>query len=116
MFILFPIAYPIAKLLDVCLGDDHEMGTRFQRRTELREFIRLHGRGAARHAHGSAEDGEDEQDGGGGQDDDETVALRRRAKERERIRRRLRKMHVLGMFLANGGGKVDRPQGTDQGT
>lgn len=42
---LFPIAYPISRLLDCCLGEDH--GTRY-RRDELKEFIRLHG--AVRHA------------------------------------------------------------------
>jgi CBS domain containing-hemolysin-like protein len=42
---LFPIAYPISRFLDCCLGEDH--GTRY-RRDELKEFIRLHG--SVRHA------------------------------------------------------------------
>lgn len=95
LIILFcPIGYPIAKLLDLCLGDDHEMGTRFQRRTELREFIRLHG--AAHHGRQSSS-GDVESDDDDGQEDDETIAVRRRAKERARIRRRLNKMHQLGI-------------------
>lgn len=40
MLVLFPIAYPISKLLDCILG--HEHGT-FYRRAELKELVNLHG-------------------------------------------------------------------------
>jgi metal transporter CNNM len=40
----FPISYPIAKLLDCILGENH--GT-FFRRAELKELVSLHGSNAA---------------------------------------------------------------------
>jgi metal transporter CNNM len=42
MFILFPISYPIAKLLDWLIG--HDSGT-FFRRSELKELVQIHAEG-----------------------------------------------------------------------
>ncbi|XP_064405122.1 uncharacterized protein LOC135350301 [Halichondria panicea] len=42
MAILFPISFPIAKLLDLILGKEHST---FFRRAELRELVKMHGDG-----------------------------------------------------------------------
>ena len=45
--LFFILAYPISKLLDCCLGHDHEI-TRY-RREELSAFIKMHAPGKASH-------------------------------------------------------------------